>query len=88
MMLEDIGLPHKRNEEAQNLSGAQGLVLKVSCAFCSALFSYSSVRPNPAVAVDRPIHCKRIAQAMRVIEPVLKAPATNVSEVFGYFYAG
>nr|XP_034977878.1 retinal-specific phospholipid-transporting ATPase ABCA4 [Zootoca vivipara] len=33
MMLEDIGLPHKRNEEAQNLSGGMQRKLSVAIAF-------------------------------------------------------
>ncbi|KAJ7332470.1 hypothetical protein JRQ81_014650, partial [Phrynocephalus forsythii] len=33
MMLEDIGLPHKRNEEAQNLSGGMQRKLSVAVAF-------------------------------------------------------
>uniref|UniRef100_A0A670J8M4 P-type phospholipid transporter n=1 Tax=Podarcis muralis TaxID=64176 RepID=A0A670J8M4_PODMU len=33
MMLEDIGLPHKRNEEAQNLSGGMQRKLSVTIAF-------------------------------------------------------
>lgn len=40
MMLEDMGLTHKRNEEAQKLSGAHKIVL--SMFIFSAAFSSSA----------------------------------------------